>query len=260
MTETTHPDPPAGTGDQDAGAEEGTGSGTTVDVGAKVDVEVGEAPPEAPSGVLDVGAKADARVEGGRRRRGRPPGRGRRPGPTETREEILAAARGLFAEKGYDGASLRAIARAAGVDPALVHHFYGSKEGVFIAAMRFPIDPAELLPTIMSAPREELGETMVRVFHRIWDDPEGRAPILAMLRSAMTNEKAAAMMREFVSSALFARASELRGVPLERVNAAVGQMIGVAMLRYVLRVEPIASLTEDELVELLAPTLQRYLG
>ncbi|GAA1525401.1 hypothetical protein GCM10009678_03420 [Actinomadura kijaniata] len=263
MTETTHPEPPAGTGDQDAaaGADEETdpgtkaGSGAAVDVGAKVDVEVGEAP----SATLDVGAKADARVEGGRRR-GRPPGRGRRPGPTETREEILAAARGLFAEKGYDGASLRAIARAAGVDPALVHHFYGSKEGVFIAAMRFPIDPAELMPVVMSAPREELGETMVRVFLRIWDDPEGRAPILAMLRSAMTNEKAAAMMREFVSSALFARASELRGIPLERVDAAVGQMIGVAMLRYVLRVEPIASLSEDELVELLGPTLQRYLG
>ncbi|MFC6932138.1 helix-turn-helix domain-containing protein [Actinomadura yumaensis] len=80
-------------------------------------------------------------------------GPGRRPGPTETREAILASARELFAEKGYDGASLRAIAREAGVDPALVHHFFGNKEGVFIAAMRFPVDPGRLLPVIMAAPR-----------------------------------------------------------------------------------------------------------
>ncbi|URN08979.1 TetR/AcrR family transcriptional regulator [Actinomadura madurae] len=84
--------------------------------------------------------------------RGRTRGPGRRPGPTETREKILAEARDLFAEKGYDGASLRAIARAAGVDPALVHHFFGNKEGVFIEAMRFPVDPAVVLPQILAAP------------------------------------------------------------------------------------------------------------
>ncbi|MFC9971373.1 TetR family transcriptional regulator [Spirillospora sp. NPDC127200] len=212
---------------------------------------------EAP-GPDTAGARRDgAAPDGPRRRRGRPPGR--RPGPPETREAILAAARELFAEKGYDGASVRAIARAAGVDAALVHHFYGSKEGVFVAAMRFPVDPGELMPFIMSAPRDRLGETMARVFLSVWDDPDRRAPILALLRSAMTNEKAAAMMREFVSEALFARAAELHGVPLVRVNAAAGQMIGVVILRHVLRVEPIASVTEDELVGLLAPTLQRYL-
>ncbi|MEU5876878.1 TetR family transcriptional regulator [Spirillospora sp. NPDC047279] len=188
----------------------------------------------------------------------RPPGR--RPGPTETREAILGSARELFADKGYDGASLRAIARAAGVDPALVHHFFGNKEGVFIAAMRFPVDPAELLPRILAAPHDTLGESMVRVFLTVWEDPERRAPILAMLRSAMTNERAAAMMREFVTSALFARAAGLNDIPLIRVQAAAGQMIGVMILRYVLEVEPLASATHDELVAMLAPTLQGYLG
>ena len=188
----------------------------------------------------------------------RPPGR--RPGPTETREEILAAARGLFAEKGYDGASLRAIARAADVDPALVHHYFGNKEGVFVAAMSFPVDPGELLPRILETPGEELGETLVRTFLFIWDDPERRAPILALLRSAMTNERAAVMMREFVTSALFARAAGVRDIPLINVQAAAGQLIGVMVLRHVLKVEPIASATTEELDALLAPSVQDHLG
>lgn len=187
-------------------------------------------------------------------------GPGRRPGPTETREAILAQARELFAEKGYDGASLRAIARAAGVDPALVHHFFGNKEGVFIEAMRFPVDPSVVLPRIMAAPRDRLGETMVRTFLLVWGDAERRAPVLAMLRSAMTNERAAAMMREFLASALFGRAGAAAGVPPLRIQAAAGHMIGVMILRYVLRVEPLASASEDELVELLSPAIQNYLA
>ncbi|TDC60207.1 TetR/AcrR family transcriptional regulator [Actinomadura sp. GC306] len=186
-------------------------------------------------------------------------GPGRRPGPTETREKILAEARTLFAEKGYDGASLRAIARAAGVDPALVHHFFGNKEGVFVEAMRFPADPAVVLPRILAAPRDRLGETMVRVFLEIWGDDERRAPLLAMLRSAMTNERAAVLLREFVTAALFGRAKEATDAPALGIQAAAGQMIGVMILRHVVRVEPLASASEDELVELLAPTLQRYL-
>jgi AcrR family transcriptional regulator len=189
---------------------------------------------------------------------GRKPGR--RPGPNETREAILTAARELFAEKGYDGASIRAIARRADVNPALVHHFFGTKESVFIEAMRLPFSPAELLPRLLEVPDERVGETLIRTFLGIWGAPERRAPIVALLRSAMTNEQAATMMREFVSATLIGRAADLRGIPLLRINAAVGQMIGVMLLRYVLEVEPIASASEDEIVELLAPTLQRYLS
>ncbi|QKG22796.1 TetR family transcriptional regulator [Actinomadura verrucosospora] len=191
--------------------------------------------------------------------RARTAGRGRRPGPTETREAILAEAREMFADKGYDGTSLRAIARAAGVDPALVHHFFGTKEGVFVEAMRFPVDPSVVLPQLLSLPRERLGEAIVRTFLQVWGDADRRAPLLAMLRSAMTNERAAAMMREFVTSALLGRAGAAGDVPHLNIQAAVGQMIGVMILRYVLRVEPMASASEDELVALVAPTLQRYL-
>lgn len=190
------------------------------------------------------------------------PGRkpGRRPGPTETRDTILTAARELFAGKGYDGVSVRAIARSAGVDPALVHHFFGTKEGVFVAAMRFPVTPAEVIPQIMDAGPDRFGETMIRLFLSAWEDPERRAPVLAMLRSAMTNEQAAAMLREFVMAELFGPAARMTDLPPLRLNAAIGQMVGVVLLRYVLEVEPIASATPDELVELLAPTLQRYLS
>ncbi|WP_433474868.1 TetR family transcriptional regulator [Spirillospora sp. CA-142024] len=196
----------------------------------------------------------DPKPAGGRTR-----GPGRRPGPTETREKILAEARDLFAEKGYDGASLRAIARAAGVDPALVHHFFGNKEGVFIEAMRFPVDPSVLLPRILSAPRDGLGELMVRTFLDVWRDADRRAPMLAMLRSAMTNERAAALMREFVASALFGRARQATDASPLGIQAAAGQMIGLMILRYVLCIEPLASASEDELIELVAPTIQRYL-
>lgn len=202
---------------------------------------------------------APSRGRAARGRKGASRGPGRRPGPSDTRETILAAARALFAEKGYDGASLRAIARAADVDPALVHHYFGNKEGVFVEAMRFPADPAVVFPRITAFPKERLGEAMVRVFLEIWGDDERREPLIAMLRSAMTNERAATLLREFVTKALFGRARDFTEAPLLNIEAAAGQMIGIMVFRYVLRAEPMASASEDELVELVAPTLQRYL-
>ncbi|TQM71805.1 TetR family transcriptional regulator [Actinomadura hallensis] len=202
---------------------------------------------------------APSRGRAAKGRKGASRGPGRRPGPSDTRETILAAARALFAEKGYDGASLRAIARAADVDPALVHHYFGNKEGVFVEAMRFPADPAVVFPRITAFPKERLGEAMVRVFLEIWGDDERREPLIAMLRSAMTNERAATLLREFVTKALFGRARDFTEAPLLNIEAAAGQMIGIMVFRYVLRAEPMASASEDELVELVAPTLQRYL-
>lgn len=213
-----------------------------------------------PQGQAASEGQAASRGRAAKPGKGASRGPGRRPGPTETREAILAAARSLFAEKGYDGASLRAIARAAGVDPALVHHFFGNKEGVFVEAMRFPADPAVLLPRIMASPRDRLGETLVRLFLEVWGDVERREPLIAMLRSAMTNERAAALLREFATKALFGRAGEVTEVPLLNIEAAAGQMIGIMIFRYVLKAEPLASAGEDELVELVAPTLQRYLA
>jgi AcrR family transcriptional regulator len=185
---------------------------------------------------------------------------GRRPGPTETRDAILVAARELFAAKGYDGASVRGIARAAEVDPALVHHFFKGKEGLFVAAMEFPADPAEIVPLIFMGPPGEIGERMVRTFLRVWGAPEFRDQMMALLRSAMTNDQATAVFREFVTSALVSRAAATLDIPRVRIEAAVAQMVGIVMLRYALRIEPLASTPEEELVELIAPTIQRYLA
>jgi AcrR family transcriptional regulator len=185
---------------------------------------------------------------------------GRRSGPTESRGEILAAARRLFAERGYDGATMRAIAQQAGVDAALVHHFFGTKEQVFVAALELPFQPADVLPQMIAAgPRSEVGERFVRLFLTLWREPQGRAPVLALMRSAATNEQAAEMVRQFVTSALLGRLADLLGVPRLRILAAASQLVGLVMLRYVIGVEPLASAGEEEIVQLIAPAIQRYL-
>jgi AcrR family transcriptional regulator len=185
---------------------------------------------------------------------------GRRSGPTESRGEILAAARRLFAERGYDGATMRAIAQQAGVDAALVHHFFGTKEQVFVAALELPFQPGDVLPQMIAAgPREEVGERFARLFLTIWRDPQGRAPMLALMRSATTNEQAAEMLRQFVTKALLGRLADLLEVPRLRLVVAASQLVGLVMLRYVVGVEPLASAGEEEIVQLIAPTIQRYL-
>jgi AcrR family transcriptional regulator len=185
---------------------------------------------------------------------------GRRPGQSSSRADILSAARVLFGDRGYDKASIRAIAGEAGVDPALVHHFFGTKDELFAAAMEFPVDPATILPLILSGPREKIGERLVRTFLRFWEDPGLRPQFLGIIRSATTSETGATLLREFISSKVIARVAEALGVPRLNLNAAASQMVGVVMLRYVLELEPMASASEDDLVALLAPTIQRYLS
>lgn len=184
---------------------------------------------------------------------------GRRPGQTETREEILEAARRRFAEQGYDGATVRAIAADAGVNAALLHHFFGTKQRLFAASMNLPVDPGELVPRILEGPEEEIGERLVRAFLGLWQAPDGRAPFLAMIRSATTNEQVATMMRQFLERAVLARVAEARGVPKVRVAGIAAQMIGFALLRYVIGLPPLVNASEEEIVAMLAPVAQYYL-
>ncbi|WP_113700947.1 TetR family transcriptional regulator [Nonomuraea lactucae] len=183
---------------------------------------------------------------------------GRRPGSADTRGEILAAARRVFAEKGFDKATVRGIAREAKVDPALVHHYFATKEGMFAAAMRLPLTPEVVIPTVIEGPRDEIGERLVRLILSVTATPETREPMIALIRSAVTNEQAVTMFREFVSNALLLRVADALEVPHLRIEAAFSQMFGVLMARYVLKLEPLASADPEELVALLAPTIQRY--
>ena len=187
------------------------------------------------------------------------PRSGRRPGPTTSREAILEAARRQFAETGYQVASMRGIAAEAGVDAALVIHFFGSKEQLFRAAITWPFDPGVLAARIRSSGPAGLSERLAGTFLGFWDDPQTSAQLLALLRSAMTNERFARLLREFVVTQLF------HHLPLEgpdrelRKELAAAHLLGVAVLRHVLRMEPLASASIDEVVERVAPTLDRYL-
>ena len=187
---------------------------------------------------------------------------GRRPGNQDTKQSILESARTVFAESGFDKASVRAIAAAAGVDPALVHHYFGTKEKLFLASMNSPIDPAELIPEALAGPRDQAGERLVALVLRIWDSPAGIAAV-ALMRSAMSNEWTARLMREFVVTQVLRRAiAELdideKEAPTRAALVAT-QIGGLAMIRYLLKVEPVASAPAERLVAAIGPTVQRYL-
>ena len=190
-----------------------------------------------------------------------PPRRsGRRPGDSGTRTAILDAARESFGASGYAGTTIRGIARTAGVDPALVHRFFGSKESLFGASLALPFDPAELIPTILAGGPDGLGERLIRTLIGIWDATPGQGPMLALLRSAVADE-AAASLREFVTRALFAPLAEAVGADQPELRASLvgSQVIGLSVARYVVRLEPLASATPDELAPALGRTIDAYL-
>jgi AcrR family transcriptional regulator len=187
--------------------------------------------------------------------------RGRRPGPSHTRDEILAAARRLFAQRGFQGTTMRGIAAEAGVNAALVHHYYGNKEQLLIAAMNLPLNPAVVIEQLRDAgPREQLGERIVRFFVRTWRDPTTGQPLQALLRAAAATDTSATSMRQFLENVMVPRVAGLLDVPPLRVAGAFSQLIGFALAGTILRVEPLASASEDDLVALLAPSVQRYLA
>jgi AcrR family transcriptional regulator len=191
-----------------------------------------------------------------------PPRRsGRRAGDSGTREAILEAARTRFAEHGYDGATIRGIAADARVDPALVHHFYGTKEKLFIAAMRFPVVPSEVIGQMVGIDRERLGETIVRTVLGVWEREDTRDQATGLLRSAVTNERAATMIRGFVSRTILgAVATHVDAGDAEfRASLVASQIIGLGIARYVIAVEPLASASTDDVAAAVGPTLQRYL-
>jgi AcrR family transcriptional regulator len=190
-----------------------------------------------------------------RRRPGRPPGE------TRSRQAILRAARSSFATRGYDRTTIRGVAAAARVDPALVHHYFGSKDRLFTAAMEFPIEPEAVARTVLGEGIEGAGERLVRLLLKVWGSPENRQPLLGLLRSAVTNPQAARMLREFVSRALLGRIAPALGRDDARLRVALvgSQVIGLAILRYVIKVEPLASATEEELVAAVGPRFQEYL-
>jgi len=188
--------------------------------------------------------------------------RGRRPVGEDARGAILAAAREEFAERGFEGTAIRGVARRAGVDARLVHHYFDSKEDVFVAAFELPYRPQDVLPRVLAGGPDGIGERLVRIFFSVWDTPVGSQRAVALLGAAMTSEQAARMLREFLAREVLGRIAASLGTPDPELRAslAASQMGGVILLRYVLRVEPLASAPVEDVVPLLAPTVQRYLA
>lgn len=191
--------------------------------------------------------------------------RGRRPGENRTKAAILQAARKLFAERGFDAAGIRDIASGAQVDPALVHHYFGNKESLFAAAMRLPNIP-ELLTGAIAENAEEasarkLGEILVRRAIRFWEEPAFQRVMAGLLRSALTRPSAAIMLREAFRKMILEELMRAVGPPDADLRASLvaSQMFGLFMARYLLHVEPLASLPAQEIPRLIGPTLQHYL-
>jgi AcrR family transcriptional regulator len=186
---------------------------------------------------------------------------GRRQGESSARADILEAARASFAEHGYDRATIRDIAGRAGVDPALVIHYFHSKEALFGEALELPLQPREVFARGLSAGPDQLGVTIVRTFLEAWEPPENRVRLMAMLRSALTNEAAMDMIRGLLTREVFVPITAALGVPDAQLRAPLvgSQLLGLAVMRYVGRIEPLASASIDELVTAMGPTVQRYL-
>ncbi|WP_329219934.1 TetR family transcriptional regulator [Streptomyces sp. NBC_01485] len=192
------------------------------------------------------------------RKRGRPP----RTEAADTRDRILTAAREEFSERGYEKTSVRGIAKAAGVDPALVHHYFGTKEQVFEAAIEVAFAPALNAPeAVADGPLDQVGERLARFVLGVWENPTTRKPLLAIVRSAVNNDTAAAVFRRLVVSQVLRRIAGRLDLPDAelRVELAAAQLVGCAMLRYVIKVEPLASADLEQIIARVAPVVQGHL-
>jgi AcrR family transcriptional regulator len=193
----------------------------------------------------------------------RPPsGRsGRRPGSSGTRQAILGAARRQFVAAGFDQTSIRSVAAEAGVDPALVIHYFHSKDGLLGTVMAWPVDLDEIATQVVAPGLDGFGERLVRFFLAQWDDPSKRHPLTVIVRNAMSHEEAARLLADFVRRELVGRLVALMDTPTAELRGSLvcSTLVGLAMTRYVVRLEPLASASSDVVVAAIAPTIQRFL-
>lgn len=189
------------------------------------------------------------------------PRTGRRPGNSNSREAILKAARELFAKHGYQGATMRAIAARAGVDASLVVHFFGSKVNLLAEAIEWPFDPDVEMPKLLEGGKRNVGRRLAELAIHTWDDEGTRNPVFTLLRAGMTEPEAGEMLRTFMIHRLYAPLMERLGSdkPELRAGLVTSQIIGVGMGRYVLKFEGLAEAKPSEVIDWLAPVLQRYL-
>ncbi len=186
---------------------------------------------------------------------------GRRAGSPDTRGEILDAARQVFSDLGYDRATMRTIATRADVDPALIYHYFETKDDLFAASIDLPIPPTEVLRNVLEGDRIHVGRRLAETFFIVWEQEEARRSLLGILRSAMGGEdRAANAFRQFLMTAVLDHIAPMIPGKDSRLRALLmaSQLVGVAMTRYVMRLEPIASASVEEIIDLVAPRVQSY--
>jgi AcrR family transcriptional regulator len=186
---------------------------------------------------------------------------GRPPGTSDTRERILAGARELFARNGIDKTSIRAVAATAGVDPALVHHYFGTKQQLFAAAIHIPIDPMEVIGPLRETPVEELGYKLPSLLLPLWDSEIGSG-FIATLRSLLAGSDVSlvrSFLQEVITVEVGSRVDNPPGTGPIRVQFVASQLVGVVMARYILQLDPFKSLPVEQIAATIAPNLQRYL-
>lgn len=186
--------------------------------------------------------------------------RGRRPAGADTKTALVEAARAVFIEQGYEGATVRAIAKRAGVDPAMVNHWFGGKEGLFgQSVLQLPVDPAVLANEILHGDMDTLGERVVRLFLTVWDSTGG-GQFSALIRSVASHEMAVAGLRDIFLKQIFMRVAARTGADdaMFRATLVASQLVGMGMVRYVTKFEPLASTDVDAMAAAVGPTIQRY--
>jgi AcrR family transcriptional regulator len=168
----------------------------------------------------------------------------------------------MFAATGFDKTSVREIAAGAGVDPALIRHYFGTKAELFRETMGWPFDPTDIATRIGGGPPGEIGARLTRVFFDAWERPESRAPLMAILRGSATHEESASLVRQFIGGQVYRQlAAVLMGPDAElRIDLAMSQLLGIAYLRHILHVEPIASAPVEEVVRRVAPVITAHLS
>lgn len=188
--------------------------------------------------------------------------RGRRPGSSDTSARILEAARVAFGERGYAATTIRGIAAAAGVDPALVLHYFSTKADLYAAAIELPVAPSVMISQVFAGDAAGLGRRVTEFFFSVWESPQSRRPLLGMLGGAIAgNEVGTAGLRGFLERGVVARAVAAMGGGRNtqvRVELAMAHLLGVAVIRYVVKVEPVASLEVGRVIDLVAPRVQSY--
>lgn len=186
---------------------------------------------------------------------------GRPPGTSDTRGRILESARNLFARNGIDKTSIRAIASDAGVDPALVHHYYGTKTELFAAAIHIPIDPMQVIGPLRTIPVEDIGRVLPTILLPLWDSEMGKG-FIATLRSILAGSESSLIrtfLQDVIAKEVGSRVDNPPGSGPIRVQFVASQLVGIVMARYILELDPFKSLPVEQIAETIGPNLQRYL-